>query len=140
MEIKLIFLILLSTLSINSITAQKSDKKITLTGTVLNADKEPIVNAIVMIDDQKTNSVTDSKGNYKIKVKATASKIGIFTFGHGTKEEVINGRTQINFNLGIRALPQPRDSTISKEKKEINIVYGIIKKKTLTPDVKKMEE
>src|ERR1035437_8342542 len=119
MKIKLIFLILLSTLSINSITAQKSDKKITLTGTGLNADKEPIVNAIVMIDDQKTNSVTDSKGNYKIKVKANASKIGIFTYAHRSAEDVINGRTQINFNFGITVLHQPNDSTISLGKQGI---------------------
>ena len=77
MKIKLIFLILLSILCITSVNAQnKNNKKITLTGIVMNSSSEPIVNAIIMIDDQKTNSLTDSKGYYKVKVKPTATKIG----------------------------------------------------------------
>jgi hypothetical protein len=62
MKVKLFFLVLLSALCITGLNAQKSNKKITITGTVLDASKKPIVNAIIMIDDQKTNSVTDEKG------------------------------------------------------------------------------
>jgi TonB-dependent SusC/RagA subfamily outer membrane receptor len=138
MKIKLIFLILLSTFCINSMNAQKNNKKITITGTVLNAAKEPIVNAIIMIDDQKTNFLTDSKGNYKIKVKPTASKIGIFTFGHGTAEEVINGRTQINFNFGTVATGQA-DQTIAPGEQGVNTGYGLVKQKNLTTDVHKID-
>jgi len=138
MKIKLIFLILLSAFCINSMNAQKNNKKITITGTVLNAAKEPIVNAIIMIDDQKTNFLTDSKGNYKIKVKPTASKIGIFTFGHGTAEEVINGRTQINFNFGTVATGHA-DQTIAPGEQGVNTGYGLVKQKNLTTDVHKID-
>jgi hypothetical protein len=75
MKIKVILLILLAAVSINSLDAQKNNKKLTITGTVLNADKGPIVNAIIMIDDQKTNSLTDANGKYKVKVNSSASKI-----------------------------------------------------------------
>jgi TonB-dependent SusC/RagA subfamily outer membrane receptor len=139
MKTRLIFLILLSALCINSITAQKSNKKIIITGTVLNAAKEPIVNAIVMIDDQKTNSVTDSKGNYKIKVNPSASKIGIFTFGSGTFEDSIKGRTQIDFNFGTTRTQQTTDKDIAPGEQGINVGYGNVKKKNLTTDVNKID-
>jgi TonB-dependent SusC/RagA subfamily outer membrane receptor len=139
MKIKLIFIILLSAFCINSMYAQKNNKKITITGTVLNAGREPIVNAIIMIDDQKTNSLTDSKGTYKIKVKPTASKIGIFTFGHGTAEEIINGRTQINFNFRSGPTQEQADQTIAPGEQGVNTGYGLAKQKNLTTDVHKID-
>ena len=138
MKIKLILLILLSALCINSITAQKSTKKITITGTVLNASREPIMNAIVMIDDQKTNSMTDANGNYKVRVKPTAIKIGIFTFGHGTFEDSIKGRSKIDFNFGITRTQQTTDQTIAGEQ-GVNTGYGVIKEKNLTTNVNKID-
>lgn len=138
MRIKLFFLILLSVLCFNTISAQKNNKKITITGTVLDIAKSPIVNAIVMIDGQKTSSVTDSKGTYKIKVKRNAIKIGIFTFGNGIIEEVIDGRIQINFNFGTASQQLP-DQTIAPGEEGVNVGYGYVKKKNLTNQVNKID-
>lgn len=132
MKIRVVFLILLSTLCICNINAQKSNKKITITGTVLNASKEPIVNAIIMIDDQKTNSMTDANGNYKVKVKPSASKIAIFTFGSGTFEDSIKGRTQIDFTFGKTASKQPVDQTVEPAEQGASTGYGLVKKRDLT--------
>jgi TonB-dependent starch-binding outer membrane protein SusC len=132
MKIRVVFLILLSTLCICNINAQKSNKKITITGTVLNASKEPIVNAIIMIDDQKTNSMTDANGNYKVKVKPSASKIAIFTFGSGTFEDSIKGRTQIDFTFGKTASKQPVDQTAEPAEQGASTGYGLVKKRDLT--------
>ena len=139
MKVRLIFFILLSALCITSITAQKSNKKITITGTVINASKEPIANAIVMIDDQKTNSITDSKGNYKIKVKSTATKIGIFTFGQGTSEEIINGRTEIDFTFGTKSSRQPTDQAVAPVEQGASTGYGLVKKKDATTTVNSID-
>lgn len=139
MKIKLVFLILLSVFSINSLSAQKTNKKITISGTVLNADKVPIVNAIVMIDDQKTNSITDAQGNYKIKVKPTASKIGFFTFGHGTFEDSIKGRTQIDIIFGVSRAQQTTDQGVAPGEQGVNTGYGSVKKKNLTTDVNSID-
>lgn len=139
MKIKLILLILVSSLCINSITAQKSNKKVTITGTVLNALRVPIVNAIVMIDDQKTNSMTDANGNYKVKVKPTALKIGIFTFGSGTFEDSIKGRTRIDFNFGTTRTQQTTDQTIAPGEQGVNTGYGVVKEKNLTTNVNKID-
>jgi TonB-dependent starch-binding outer membrane protein SusC len=135
MKIKLFFLILLSALCFSSITAQKSNKKITISGTVLNSDKEPIVNAIIMIDDVKTNSLTDASGKFKIKVKPTASKIGFFTFGHGTYEDSIKGRTQIDVTFGVTRSQQTTDQNVAPGEQGVNTGYGLVKKKNLTTDI-----
>jgi TonB-dependent SusC/RagA subfamily outer membrane receptor len=137
MKIKIFFLIVLSFLSINSITAQ--NKKITITGTVLDASKNPIVNAIIMIDNQKTNSVTDEKGNYKIKVKPHVTKIGVFTFGYGTAEVEINGRNKIDFNFESLSSQLSTDQSIAPGDQAVNTGYGVVKKKNLTTDVDKID-
>ena len=139
MKAKAFFLILIAFLSFNNLNAQNSNKKVTITGTVLNADKIPIVNAIVMIDNEKTNSVTDSKGNYKVKVKPTASKIGIFTFGQGISEVEINGRTQIDFNFGTSAVGKTEEQSIAPGEQGVSNGYGAIKKKNLTTDINKID-
>ncbi|MCX6254514.1 MAG: TonB-dependent receptor plug domain-containing protein [Bacteroidia bacterium] len=143
MRLKTFFLFLLFVLFISSITAQKNSNKITITGTVLDGNKNPVVDAIVMIDNQRTNSITDSEGNYKIKVKPDASRIGIFTFGNGYFEEEINGRTRINIsfrtvwtqnnsNYGIMEL-RGRNTPSGEEVVEVG--YAHMKKKYLTTDI-----
>lgn len=139
MRLRLFFLILLAAVSINSMNAQKSNKKITITGTVLNADKTPISNAIIMIDDQKTNYLTDADGKYKVKVKPTASKIAIFTFGNGTFEDSIKGRTQINFNFGASPNQQSDKAAVEPSEQGVNTGYGMVKQKNVTTNVNKID-
>jgi hypothetical protein len=139
MRIKTFLLILLAAVSFSSMEAQKNNKKFTITGTVLSAEKAPIVNAIIMIDDQKTNSLTDANGKYKIKVKPSASKIGIFTFGFGTAEDSIKGRTQIDFNFGTTKARETAVKEIDPGDQGVNTGYGVVKKKNLTTDVSKID-
>jgi TonB-dependent SusC/RagA subfamily outer membrane receptor len=137
MKIKLFFLVLLSALCINNISAQKDKKKITITGTVLDVTNQPVVNAIIMIDDKKTSSTTDTKGNFKIKVKHNAEKIGIFTFGNGIYEEAINGRTRINLTLSTKVSLKEVNKNNTDNEEEINVGYGTVKRKNLTYRVAK---
>ncbi len=139
MKIKLVFLILLTVLCAQTTYAQKSNKKVTITGTVLDASKSPIMNAIVMIDGEKTNSVTDSKGYYKIKVKPSATKIGIFTFGSGILEENIDGRTQIDLNFGTTASQKVPDQTVAPGEEGVGVGYATVKKKNLTTTVNNID-
>jgi TonB-dependent starch-binding outer membrane protein SusC len=139
MKIKAIFFILLSVFCLSSLTAQKSNKKITITGTVLDASKHPIANAIIMIDDVNTSTKTDQEGNYRIKVKATASKIGVFTFGNGTKDEPIDGRTHIDFDFGTTSMKPVEDQNNASNEQGVNSGYGLVKKKNLTTDVHKID-
>jgi TonB-dependent SusC/RagA subfamily outer membrane receptor len=139
MRIKILFLVLLSLLCTNSLNAQKNSKKITITGTVMDVSKSPIANAIVMIDGQKTSSVTDSKGYYKVKVRPNASKIGILTFGSGIIEEAIGGRALINFNFSTMSTQVSGLNNDSPGEEVVNVGYNHAKKKNLTTDVSRVD-
>ncbi len=139
MKIKIILLVLLSAFCFNNMSAQKNNKKITITGSVIDATNLPIANAIILIDDVKTNSVTDSKGNYTIKVKPTAVKISIFTFGSGTFEDSIKGRTKIDFKFGVTSSQNQTEEIIPDGQKGVNTGYGTIKKKNLTNEVSNID-
>lgn len=140
MKLKIIFLVLLSTFCIAGLNAQKSNKKITITGTVLDVNNNPISNAIILIDDQKTNSLTDAQGKYKVKVKPTAARISIFTFGSGTFEDSIRGRTQIDFNFSVASGQSAADGqNIKNGDQGVNTGYGMVKKKNLTTDINKID-
>jgi TonB-dependent starch-binding outer membrane protein SusC len=145
MKTKLVFLIFFSILSSGRVIGQKDNDKITINGTVLNADREPIENAIVMIDGLRTRTMTDSKGNFKIRVASTAVKIGIFTFGYGLKEEDIYGRNRINFNFENQPswMLHGRDGGISVlgrnkvpvGEESVDVGYAHMKRKDITTDI-----
>jgi TonB-dependent SusC/RagA subfamily outer membrane receptor len=137
MSKKILFLFI-SVLYINSISAQKPARRVEITGTVLDVYNGPIANAIIMIDNQKTNSVTNSRGIYKIKVKPGALKIGVFTFGNGIFEENIDGRTRINFSFKSIAAHQS-DPNLRDGEQGVNTGYGMVRKKNLVTDISKID-
>jgi TonB-dependent SusC/RagA subfamily outer membrane receptor len=99
MKIRIVFCIFLILIAFTGSYGQKSGKKITITGTVADETKATIANAIIMIDGEKTDNVTDSKGRYKVRVTGENKKIGIFTFTNGIVEEEIGGREKVNFTF-----------------------------------------
>lgn len=139
MRLKLFSLCVLTALSIYSVSAQKSNTKITITGTVLDANGSPVPNAIVMIDGQNTSSVTDSKGAYKVKINQKAQTIGIVTFGLGMKEEAIDGRTEIDFQFKGATANKPVNQEIPRGDEAVNTGYTNVKQKDLTTKVTKID-
>ena len=121
MKTKLFFLFLLAVLCVNNISGQKNNKKITIEGSVVDIKNQPVVNAIIMIDNQNTSSTTDAKGNYKIIVKQKAGKIGIFTFGNGIYEEPINGRSRIDFILNTQVTLKEDNRKKPDNETEVNV-------------------
>jgi TonB-dependent SusC/RagA subfamily outer membrane receptor len=130
--------LLLALFSFNSIYAQKNNKKITITGYVVDGTQASVANAIIMIDGKKTDKITDEKGFYKIKVKAGTTKIGIFTFTNGILEESINGRSRINFTFE-GSVPDQVNNKVDPGEEAIDIGYGTIKKKNATTSVSKID-
>lgn len=138
MKTKLL-LIMLSVFCINCSYSQKNSKRITITGVVKDAYRNPIVNAIVLIDGRKTGSVTDSQGRYRIKVNRDARMIGIFTFGSGVFEEEIGGRALVNFEFSTFALNQQQLPEPLPGDEAVNLGYNYAKKRNLTTEVTKID-
>jgi TonB-dependent SusC/RagA subfamily outer membrane receptor len=132
MKLKFFFILLLLLVFGSALFGQKNNKKIIITGVVVDVNQNPVVDAIIMIDNKKTNFSTDHNGFYKVKVKPSAEKIGIFIFKSVASEEVINGRITINFTLAASIPQRMNNQNNAEDKEEIDIGYGTVKKKNMT--------
>ena len=124
----------LAVVSFTAAYGEKSGKKITIKGKVVDETNSSIANAIIMIDGEKTNYVTDEKGSYKIKVSQEKKKIGVFTFTNGIIEEVIDGRKTINFTFK-GSVPDQKSDEIEYGDEAIDNGIVTIKKKAFTGSV-----
>jgi hypothetical protein len=138
----IIVAVCLSQLSAGQTTSKKSDKLITITGKVLNTDKEPVAGAVIYVDNIRTNNTSKGNGTYKIKVSPTAINIEVRSSVYGSREIAINGQTTIDFifdapftaiKSGGNVKETPRDSLIkptrtrAKKMNTYNDIYQMIR-------------
>ena len=122
------------------LSAQKANKKVTISGTVHDKESNPMANAIIMIDGNKTNVLTDAEGNYKIKVKSSARTIGVVAFGSGVIEEQIAERTEINFYFSSKVVELEAVTVQQKPDEDVaNTGYDKVERKNLTTSVGKVD-
>ena len=96
---------------------------ITLTGQVTDEKSEALPGATVKVKGTTQASVTDTKGNYTIKV-ADEHAVLVFSFIGYTPQEITVGQQR-----NIRVAMQPERSSLS----EVVVVgYGVVKKSDLT--------
>ena len=104
----LITIIFLSQILNGQESAKKSDHPVTITGKVLNLRNQPVVGAVLYIDNIRTTTVTKSDGTYKIKVNPSAKNLEARSSVYGNSVTPIDGHTKINFLLeggGLTAIP-----------------------------------
>lgn len=89
-------------------------------------DGTPVSDAIIVVDNETTNTKSDDNGNYSIKVKRSAQNIGVVALGVGYLEEKIDSRNRIDFTFG-RVAVEPEKETKSEE--IVNTGYSAIRKK-----------
>jgi TonB-dependent SusC/RagA subfamily outer membrane receptor len=116
--IVLVFAICLSQIGSGQKTNKGSDKLITISGKVLNADKKPVAGAVLYVDNLKTNNITKKNGSYKIKVSPSAINLEVRSTEYGTCITAINGQTYINFILA-GTIDKTQVQNISKKETEI---------------------
>jgi TonB-dependent SusC/RagA subfamily outer membrane receptor len=131
MKNKLFSLALISIVLFFDISAQKKNKNVIITGRVTDFYNYPVSGALIMVDGKTTSAKTDSKGDYKIKVKPSVLQIGVFTILTGVNEEPVNGRTIINFKLD-KYLPQTGTYSDDSGQKVVNSGYGVSRKNDAT--------
>jgi len=74
---------------------QKSNKKATIFGIVVDAEKNPVKRAMVMVDGESTGRLTNDKGMYKVRVSSSAKMLGISVINLHYREEAINSRKRL---------------------------------------------
>ena len=104
---KLKFALLLICCIIIPFTAsgQKQNKKITVTGVVLDDKGTPLKGINIYVDNFKSSAITNKKGAYKVKVKPTTKTIAAFSLDYGGQIIEFKTKTKINFTLTGEPLP-----------------------------------
>ena len=75
-----------------------------VTGTVLDADKQPVVGANVVVKGTSVGAITDINGKYSITVSSATSIIAVSFIGYVPQEVVAGNSTVIDFTLQTSAL------------------------------------
>lgn len=136
MKYNLVIVLLLSLLSIQVTDAQKANKKIKISGIVLDANRKPVEGAIILVDGVQTDVVTNSNGEYSIKILPSVKTItALSLLGNAVKAADIEGKSVVNIvfdkagsNTGVQA---------PKEKETVDIGYGTSgKEQSTTSDTK----
>jgi TonB-dependent SusC/RagA subfamily outer membrane receptor len=138
MKSKILFFLVLSFISV--CFAQSNSKKISIDGVVVDLHNRPVPGAKITIDGIQTGESTNSKGFYKIKIKPTAEKIGIYTLPPSSIEESINARTSIDFILNDSIIQQIYNQKDLLGEEEVNVGYGSQKRKNSTTSAGNMNE
>jgi TonB-dependent SusC/RagA subfamily outer membrane receptor len=139
MKLKFLFFLLLAIIPASLASGQTDSKKITITGTVMDASQYPVQGAEILIDGNKSGVSSNKKGMYKIKVKSTVKKIGIYTLPPAVIQEAVDGRTSINFTLNDSIVKQIYKLKNAYGEETVNVGYGTQKRKNLTTSVGKID-
>ena len=98
---------------------------VTVKGTILDENKEPLIGATVQVKGETTGAAADLDGNFTLKAKKNATLV-ISYIGYLTQEVRLQGKTQVTIQL------TPDSKTLD----EVVVVgYGTMKKSDLTGSV-----
>lgn len=138
---KRVFILILFSICLSFVSeAQKkvNSKKLVITGVVTDSINNPIQGAMIMIDNKSTQTLTDKKGNFKIKIRPDAQMISAFTPLNGVSDVPLNGQTKITFKM--KGIATARKKTKSAESDDmVNVGYGTTKKEELTTPVSRVD-
>lgn len=127
----IIFLILL--VPANFISAQGKQKKINLSGYVLEKSGTPIADAMIIVDGNRSNKSTNENGFFRLKIPKSTSTLGIFSLTHGTVEFLFDGSDSLTifFDDASNIVIQNGFEL----DKVVDMGYGSVKKNDITTNV-----
>jgi TonB-dependent SusC/RagA subfamily outer membrane receptor len=138
MKIKIMFLILLSVFLVTTVSGQKTNKKIVISGLVTDPSKRPVSGAMIIIDGKNTDVTTNGKGIYKVRVRPDADTLTVISFNNGVANVPIKGRTIIDFTLNGSGSSQYLQQKKGDDE-VVDVGYGNIKQRDLTTSVNKID-
>ena len=119
--VKVFLMLLLFITSTSGMFAQ-----ITVTGTVVDTEKKPVVGANVVVKGTTTGTMTDANGKYTISVPSSSSIIAFTFIGYIPKEVEVGNNKVIDITLEMESL------TLNEV---VVIGYGTLKKSDLTGSI-----
>ena len=95
MYLRIIIFLFSSLIACNTLYGQKGDRKIIVTGTVLDEKNDPVVQAEIFADDESTGNFTNYHGKFKVRVHPDAKIISAFSELKGYYASEINGQSDL---------------------------------------------
>lgn len=138
MKLKTSILLAISLCFLQFSYSQRTDKRIVITGIITDSTNNPVEGVAIFIDDKNTNSVTNYKGQYKVKVNHGSQKISVLSVQGGTSEDLIFGRTEINFVMGNDLLKMLKGNNENESIETISDGYMTENKKNSATSVSKI--
>jgi TonB-dependent SusC/RagA subfamily outer membrane receptor len=139
MKLRVVIILILFTGLVNlPVAAQKSAKKIVISGKVVDSNQNPLAGVTILIDNRNVNCETDQKGCYKIRVSPAAKYLTAFSMTNGMKDIPINGKAVINVELYAEGASPIIEKANAKEE-TVDVGYGSLNKKEITTHVSKIE-
>lgn len=122
-------IILTKNLKTQSLDQAIEQKKITVTGTILDDAGLPIIGATVMEEGTTNGTITDIDGNYSISVQKNA-KLTFSYIGYNKQSISVNGKTSINISM---------KEDLRQLEEVVVVGYGTQKKGSITGAVSGIE-
>jgi TonB-linked SusC/RagA family outer membrane protein len=120
-NLKVFLMLLIFITGTSGIFAQR-----TVTGTVLDAEKQPVVGANVVVKGTTIGTMTDVNGKYSINVPSASSIITVSFIGYVPQDIIAGNSAVINVTL----------ETEAKALSEVVVIgYGTMKKRDITGSV-----
>jgi len=130
--------LLLTVIFLPDTNGQKAKKYVKVSGQVTIMNKRPVEGAVIIVDNQNTETITDKKGYYKIKIKGDSKIIGAVSVSGEIIESAINGQSEINLSYPDLVFNVSRPEIDITGEEDVNIGYGTVKKKDLLTPVGKV--
>ncbi|WP_456440717.1 TonB-dependent receptor plug domain-containing protein [Psychroserpens sp.] len=102
MKIKHILVLLC--IATSTLVFSQKKKKMVLSGIVTDSLNNPVSNAIVFLDDYKTNKTTNKKGYFKLKVKDLPNSISAYSEKYGFKTSICCEDNKIDISFDDNSL------------------------------------
>jgi len=140
MKLKIIFLFFLAFfLTCTGIYGQKASKKTVITGHVTDSKGKSVQGAMIFVDKNKTEQVTDENGFYRIKVRSDAGEISVFSTLCGAGKSSISGNPVVDIVIsGTMSVAKQQEKTETEEK--VNVGYSDLDQKQEVSPANKIDQ
>ncbi len=133
MKSKIIILLVTCLFVAMPASAQRKNKKVVVTGYVLDNNGSPLEGILLFVDKVKSSKVTGRDGSFKLKIKPSTELISAFSVTNGLQEIPYAGQTEITFVLN--ASIEAGGPEIISNDELVDMGYGKKRKDEVTTSV-----
>ena len=134
MKLKIVATLILAIFICGPVSSQgKNKKKVVMTGKIVNRDTIPVSNVMIFLDGKNSNIMSDTNGEFKIKLKPDVKKIAFFSSEDGVFEIDYIGQQRLEIIMNHESKILTINPSLDEEIVEIG--YGRVSKDELVGSV-----